>query len=289
MPIYAGNSKIKDIYAGNSKIKEVWAGNSLVYRSSIFEGLSIKDLCFLHVTGDNSSEYWGICSEEWFNIMTGLSAYNFEFTSITCDYPEIEDDVYSLYAWRHARKAINITAIYPSGYDFLVMSHQYGSPTASSIPSFDNTVVSAKKMRKVTGGRAITLSLPSTVAQGSSAFVTAIFKIPKGYNAAPNISIGVATSSTNNAATMYNEFNETKIFGSPTYRSKLNLYITGPAETNNDQPVIFTFEDNVTTQTIQKDTIWEDPSTPMLVTRAGASTGASYIPYIGFKTNIGPS
>lgn len=290
MPIYAGNSKIKEIYAGNSKIKEVWVGSSKVFSSGVsFDGLSIKDLCFLHVTANSPSEYWGICSEEWFNLMSGLSAYNFEFTSITCDYPEIEDDVYSLYAWRHARKTINITASFPSGYDFLVMSTIYKAPTVACVPSFDGEKVKSNKIKKVTGGRVITLSIPSTGAASGAAFVTAIFKVPTGYNSPPNISIGIAANSTNNNATVYDEYNETQTFGTPTFGNKLNLYITGPAGTSNDHPVKFDFQDGVTTQTIQQETIWEDPSTPMLVSTGGSTTGISYIPYIGFKTKTGPT
>lgn len=289
MAIFSGSSKIKEILSGSTPIKEVRSGSNIVYQSSLFNGLGIKDLCFLHVTANNSGEYWGICSEEWFDIMTSLSAYNFEFTSISCPYPEIEDDVYSLYAWRHPRKAINIPATPPSGHAFLVMAYQYGTPTASSIPSFGGTAITAKKMRKVTGSNPITLSIPSTTAQSSSAFVTAIFKVPTGYTAAPNISLGIAAKTTNNAAIVFNEFNESKIFTTPTYTNKLNLYITGPAETSNDQPVVFAFQDNVTTQTTQQDTIWEDPSTPMLVRAGGGSSGAPYIPYIGFSANSGPA
>lgn len=288
MPIYAGNSKIKEIYAGSSKIKEVWAGSNKVFSSSLFDGLGIKDLCFLHVTANNPSEYWGICSEEWFNLMTGYSTYNFEFTSISCVYPEIEDDVYSLYAWRHARKTINITASFPNGYDFLVMSTMYNTPSAACIPSFGGEKVVINKMKKITGGRALTLGIPSTGASAGSAFVTAIFKIPPGYNSPPNISIGIAAKNTNNNATVYDEYSETQTFRNPTFGNKLNLYITGPAGTSNDQPVKFDFQNGVTTQTIQQETIWEDPTTPMLVSTGGSGSGIPYIPYIGFSTKSGP-
>lgn len=262
MPIYAGNSKIKEIYAGGSKIKEVWAGNSLVWRKGVtFEGYPPERFIMALSVASASTRVSYIVNNNYFIPDAGD-------TQIANPYEDEGLNLSFMHTNSLTQGSFKIQPPSSGTRKLLIMC----VPSTTKWTLDGGSIARGFKTIQQTSNEVVV----AVKSQSSSSSANlAIYDITNMENVEPNVCIAGSHPSDIINNNLFEAFLDSEMasgygYGTPNFNSKATLWLTG----NNTATVSATFEykNGTTTNMSKNDVCWENETLfPLSTTPSGVS------------------
>lgn len=246
MPIYAGNSKIKEIYAGNSKIKEVWAGNSIVWKKGVtFEGIPPERLVYACAVASASSRASYIYNTNYIPTTGGTPISNiYADDGLDLSYINVSSATSTVHTIKNVTNRKLLIVCYPS--------------SSSKILINKGNVSAGLTLLNITNQQ-----VPIQIQTGTSSKATAvaIYDITDIPNVEPNVCIAAPHTSdiiNNTLCEVWLDDSTPSGYGydAPNFRSKATLWLSG----DNTATVTATMDyaDGTMVNLPKNDVIWEN-------------------------------